>query len=218
MFFTERLMFRCLDPEVDGHLWLQWTNDLPLVNALSAQGAQPWSRERSKKYLEDRVKDKDALPWFMVCEKPADSELPSALGPNDDYFRTADGKARYPAIGCLHIDKMGGVTDVNGIVYMGILLDAAHQDRGYGTEALRWVCDYIFTTLGYRRIEGSADASNARGLNVYKKLGFTEEGRRRQRFWRDGEWRDVVEYGVLREEWLSSANSYANFTQKKEGM
>ena len=130
MFFTDRLMLRCLDPEVDSKLWIQWTNDLPLMTALSTQGPQPWSREMSMKYLEDRVKDKDALPWFMICEKPSsNSELPSALGPHDDYFRTEDGKARYPAIGFIHIDKLGGPTDVNGIVYMGILLDAAHQGK-----------------------------------------------------------------------------------------
>lgn len=87
------------------------------------------------------------------------------------------------------------------------------EDRGFGTEVLRWVCDYIFTTLGYRRIEGNADASNARGLSVYKKLGFTEEGRRRKRFWRDGEWRDVIQYGVLKEEWPSLGNPTVNVTQ-----
>jgi len=79
-------------------------------------------------------------------------------------------------------------------------------DKGFGTEVLRWVCDYIFITLGYRRIEGNADATNARGLSVYRKLGFIEEGRRRKRFWRDGEWRDVIQYGVLREDWLGSPN------------
>lgn len=89
-------------------------------------------------------------------------------------------------------------------------------DKGYGTEVLRWVVDYIFTTLGYRRIEGNADASNARGLSVYRKLGFTEEGRRRKRFWRDGEWRDVIQYGVLREEWTGVANSDANVMEPKQ--
>jgi len=137
MFFTDRLMLRCLDLEVDSNTWVQWTNDLALMTALSAQGPQPLSRERSLKQLEDRVKDKDALPWFMICEKPADSELPSTLGTNDDYFRTADGKARYPAIGFIHIDKIGGPTDVNGIVYLGILLDAGHQGKQIISPLLR---------------------------------------------------------------------------------
>lgn len=128
MFFTERLMLRGLDPEVDNNIWLQWTNAVPSMMALAVQGPQPWSRERSKQVLESRAKDTDALPWFTICEKPAtEGELPSALGPNDDYFRTADGNARYPAIGFLNIDKAGGNANVNRTVSFGILLAERHQ-------------------------------------------------------------------------------------------
>ena len=128
MFFTERLMLRGLDPEVDNNIWLQWTNSVPSMIVLAMQGPQPWSRERSKQVLESRAKYTDALPWLMICEKPAtEGELPSALGPNDDYFRTADGKARYPSIGFLNIDKAGGAADVNRTVSFGVLLDERHQ-------------------------------------------------------------------------------------------
>jgi hypothetical protein len=130
MFFTERLMLRALDPEVDNAIWLQWTNALPYMNALTVLGPQPWSREKSKQVLEGRAKDKDALPWLMICEKPADEGgLPSALGPNDDYFRTADGKARYPAIGMINLDKVGGAADATRTVTFGIMLDEKHQGK-----------------------------------------------------------------------------------------
>lgn len=75
-------------------------------------------------------------------------------------------------------------------------------DRGLGTEILRWMCDYVFTTLGYHRIELSADATNARALRCYQKVGFAEEGRRRKRFWREGAWRDILEMAMLEEEWF----------------
>ena len=75
-------------------------------------------------------------------------------------------------------------------------------DRGLGTEVLRWMCEYVFATLGYRRIELSADATNARALRCYAKVGFVEEGRRRKRYWCEGEWRDVLEMAMLEEEWF----------------
>ena len=74
--------------------------------------------------------------------------------------------------------------------------------KGLGTEVLRWYCNYVFSTLGYHRIELSMDATNAQALSCYKKVGFVEEGRRRKRFWREGEWRDVLEMGMLEEDWF----------------
>jgi ribosomal protein S18 acetylase RimI-like enzyme len=164
----------------------------------------------------------DALPWFIICEKPAlEDDCSLALGPNDDCFRTSDGNARYPAIGILAIDKVGKAAGVNRVVSFGILLTKDHQGtyymeikmtvhisvtkcragRGLGTEVLRWMCNYIFTTLGYRRIELSLDATNDRALRCYRHVGFVEEGRRRKQFWREGEFRDVLEMAMLEEEW-----------------
>ncbi|KAG9944512.1 acyl-CoA N-acyltransferase, partial [Aureobasidium melanogenum] len=202
MFFTERLMLRGLDPEVDNTIWLQWTNTVESLNALSIQGPQPWSRERSKQFLETRMKDTDALPWFIICEKPAlEDDGSLALGSNDDYFRNADGNARYPAIGILALDKVGKAPAINRVVSFGILFSKEYQGRGLGTEVLRWMCNYIFKTLGYRRIELNLDATNDKALRCYRHVGFIEEGRRRKQFWREGEWRDVLEMAMLEEEW-----------------
>ena len=132
MFFTKRLMLRGIDPEVDNAIWLQWTNAVDSINAITTQGPLPWSRERSKQLLETRTKDKDALPWFIICERPTvENEPGTVLGPDDDYYRTADGHARYPAIGMLTMDKVGGATDVNRIVSFGILFDQGHQGKHF---------------------------------------------------------------------------------------
>ena len=141
MFFTERLMLRSLDPEVDNTIWLQWTNTVESLNALSIQGPQPWTRERSKQFLETRAKDMDALPWFIICEKPdLGNKGDLALGPNDDYFRTADGNARYPAIGMLAIDKTGRAGAVNRILSFGILLTKDHQGTYSVDTNTRYYC------------------------------------------------------------------------------
>lgn len=130
MFFTQRLMIRNIDPEVDLKTWLQWTNDEPIITNITLQGPQPWSRERTKKFLESRASDADALPCFMISKKPQnDDELPAALGQDDDLFRTADGKSRYPAIGNLNLRKASKDEGVNGTVVFGVLLDKRHQGQ-----------------------------------------------------------------------------------------
>jgi ribosomal protein S18 acetylase RimI-like enzyme len=53
--------------------------------------------------------------------------------------------------------------------------------------------------------ELSADATNTRALKCYRKVGFVEEGRRRKRFWRVGEYRDVVEMATLEDEWVGTS-------------
>ena len=128
MFFTERLMLRGIDPEVDNAIFLQWTNNVDSVNSITTSGPHPWSRERAKQLVEGRTKNADSLPWFIICERPTpENEPASVLSPNDDYFRTADGHARYPAIGMLTMTKIGGATDVSRTVAFGILFDESHQ-------------------------------------------------------------------------------------------
>lgn len=128
MFFTDRLMLRGIDPEVDNAIFLQWTNNVEAVNSITTSGPHPWSRERAKQLVEGRTKNADALPWFIICERPTpENEPTSVLGPNDDYYRTADSQARYPAIGMLTMTKIGGATDVSRTVAFGILFDQSHQ-------------------------------------------------------------------------------------------
>jgi RimJ/RimL family protein N-acetyltransferase len=75
--------------------------------------------------------------------------------------------------------------------------------KGLGPEVLRWLCEYVFSTLGYHRIEFKLDATNAKALSCYRKVGFVEEGRLRKHFWREGKWRDTLEMAMLEEEWFA---------------
>ena len=75
-------------------------------------------------------------------------------------------------------------------------------EHGYGTEVLNWGVEYCFKTLGMHRIELDVEESNARAIHVYEKLGFVREGTRRKSIWRGGQWLDVVEMGLLEEEWF----------------
>lgn len=72
------------------------------------------------------------------------------------------------------------------------------RDRGYGTEAMRLLCRWAFDTLNLNRLELSVWAYNERAARVYEKVGFVHEGRRREAWYWEGEYSDVLDMGLLR--------------------
>jgi len=76
--------------------------------------------------------------------------------------------------------------------------------NGYATAASRLLLEHAFDALGLHRIEASAFSSNDASRRVLEKLGFTEEGVARRKALVDGEWTDVVRYGLLEAEWVDS--------------
>lgn len=73
--------------------------------------------------------------------------------------------------------------------------------EGYGTEAVALLVEYTFRTSGTRSIEAMAYDFNEASRGLLESLGFSQEGRKRKANFVDGEYRDAVIYGILREEW-----------------
>lgn len=78
---------------------------------------------------------------------------------------------------------------------------AEHWSRGLGTDALRVMVRYGFEELGLNRIGLGVWAYNDRAIAAYRKVGFVEEGRRRQMAFHAGQFHDEVLMGLLRSEW-----------------
>jgi RimJ/RimL family protein N-acetyltransferase len=60
---------------------------------------------------------------------------------------------------------------------------------------------YGFQELGLNRIELGVWAFNDRAIAAYRKVGFVEEGRRRQMTFHAGQFHDEVLMSILRSEW-----------------
>ncbi len=71
---------------------------------------------------------------------------------------------------------------VNGNAEFGISIgEKGEWNKGYGTDALRAICDFGFGELRLERIELEVYADNARGRRSYEKAGFGLEGTLRRR-------------------------------------
>ena len=79
-----------------------------------------------------------------------------------------------------------------------------YWSKGYGTEAARLLIDYGFQQLNLHRISSGALAFNDRSIKLHKKLCFREEGRLRQAMFKNGQYHDHVQFGLLRTEWKGS--------------
>ncbi|MCX4649386.1 MULTISPECIES: GNAT family N-acetyltransferase [unclassified Streptomyces] len=86
------------------------------------------------------------------------------------------------------------------------LIGPRGRGRGLGTEATQLIVGYAFERVGLHRIQLDVYAHNHRARRVYEKVGFVEEGTRRQAQLRDGAWLDEVVMSILSHEWDARDN------------
>ena len=82
-------------------------------------------------------------------------------------------------------------------VYIG---DVEYRNGGYGSDALRTLFRYGFEQLNLNKIWCEV-YSNNNALDIYRHLGFVDEGRLRQNYYTNGKFWDSFLLGLLRDEW-----------------
>ncbi|MFT3772512.1 MAG: GNAT family protein [Minicystis sp.] len=78
------------------------------------------------------------------------------------------------------------------------ILEPAARGRGYATEAVRLLVDYLFAGYPSERITAFTDVENAASQRVLARVGFEREGVMRRASFRGGTFRDIALYGLLR--------------------
>lgn len=74
--------------------------------------------------------------------------------------------------------------------------------QGYGTEAKMLLLDYAFNTLNLRKICSQVHSSNPRSQRCQEKCGYKVEGRFKDHIFRNGEYVDLVQLAVFRDDFL----------------
>jgi [ribosomal protein S5]-alanine N-acetyltransferase len=72
---------------------------------------------------------------------------------------------------------------------------------GLCTEAVKAIVHYGFTTLALNRIHAAHLGENIASGRVLAKCAMKKEGCLRQAVWKDGKYHDLIEYGILREDY-----------------
>lgn len=83
------------------------------------------------------------------------------------------------------------------------IFDQDNFSKGYGQEALQIIVNYVFGMLNLHRIELEVLTENTRAKHVYKKIGFKEEGIKRDAYYFDHEYKDVMMMSILKNEFVT---------------
>jgi RimJ/RimL family protein N-acetyltransferase len=87
-----------------------------------------------------------------------------------------------------------------GCYEIGLALLPECRGRGFGTAAHQLVVRHLFDCTLAHRLEAQTDADNIAEQRALERAGFEREGVLRGARFREGCWRDMLIYGLLRAE------------------
>ncbi len=86
-------------------------------------------------------------------------------------------------------------------VELGITMNPNHHGKGFATEALNEVINFLFNQMHKTRITASIDPRNLKSIQFFKRLGFRKEAHFKQSIFVNDEWVDDLIYAILKDEW-----------------
>jgi RimJ/RimL family protein N-acetyltransferase len=99
------------------------------------------------------------------------------------------------------ISHFNMLSPVGKLLEIGYALIPSERGKGYCTEAVQLMVDYLFLSKETPRIQALTLVKNVHSLRVLETVGFKREGIMRKCFHIRGEWSDFVVFSILREEW-----------------
>lgn len=122
-------------------------------------------------------------------EKWYDKEL--AEGGKWFFIEKKDGTK----VGFIHHFLWGNMLEI------GYVLIPTERGKGYCTEAVQLMVDYLFLSKDIVRIQAVTHVENKASQKVLEKTGFKKEGILRKSVFVMGVWADFYILSILREEW-----------------
>lgn len=172
-----RLILRALEESDADGPYPGWLND-PIVCAGNSHAVFPYGRQAAREFIRQRAGLRDELVLAILL-KAGDRHIGNiALQHVHSIYRSAD---------------------------LSILIGEREAwGQGYGLEACRLLCRHGFDNLNLHRIACGTFEGNLSMQKLAQALGMRQEGLRRQAAWKNGRFIDLIEYGLLREEFRSA--------------
>ncbi len=167
--------------------------------------------------LTEKDLTEEYLQWLNddeVCRHNSHAIFPNTEQKMKDYFNRLDSQKEVVlAIIDSEADKHIGNISLQNINWVSrnaefaiLLGDKKYWGKGYGEEAAKLIVDYGFDRLNLHRIYCGTIEGNEGMKKLAVKLHMQKEGARRQAIYKEGKYLDIIEYGVLRNEYLDKNN------------
>ena len=89
----------------------------------------------------------------------------------------------------------------NKQVEIGCTLNKHFQNKGYATESLKRIIDFLFKELNKHRIIASIDPDNKNAIRLVERIGFRKEAHFVESLWINGKWADDLIYALIEKDW-----------------
>ncbi|NCA97767.1 MAG: N-acetyltransferase [Clostridia bacterium] len=120
-----------------------------------------------------------------------------------------DGQSNF-VFAIRHEGQICGLVNLDGLDFpnshaeIGIAITSKLQrGQGFASEALALLLDFAFGELNLQRIWCRIISGNDPSVRLFTRLGFVQEGVLRQHVRRSGEFRDMLVYGLLHNEYMA---------------
>lgn len=174
---TQRLVIRALRPD-DARDLAERRND---PRAAELQNWElPFPEERARAMVES----------IAAMDGPANEEWWMAV------VADADSGATFGDV-VVHLSWEGRTAEV------GYTLSPDHWGRGFASEAVAALVEYLFDEMEVTRVMGMLHPANVASAQVLERNGLLFEGHTRSSFWLAGEVSDDYLYGMTRQDWES---------------
>lgn len=102
---------------------------------------------------------------------------------------------------CVGVVSLSDIDWVNRRAEFSIFVDPSLKGCGYGKAGLRALLKHAFNVLNLDTVWGESFAGNP-AIEMFKSIGFKEDGRRRAFYYRDGRYIDSFIVSILRSEYV----------------
>lgn len=177
----QRVMLR--EYRTDDLPWIrQWVNDPEIVRQLSDIFLYPHPEQSTEAFLDAMLDGSSDSKGFVIADPASEAY-----------------------IGQVNLDSIDWKNRVGTV---GIVIGSTEQmGLGYGTEAMKLLVRFAFQEMNLNRLELQVYDFNERAIRSYSNCGFVEEGRLRERQYKNGKYLDVVQMGILKSDWKAAGGS-----------
>lgn len=189
------MIFRAIEPTDDQFLHKMDSSPSSFANS-NPQLPKPQTLAETTSNREDMTK---GLIAVMICLPPA----PKSTYTQKDTPSTADNRdeAQKPTpIGYIILSAAPKFRHHRN-ASLGIDILEEYQGKGYGSEAIKWILEFAFQSIGLHKVELGCFEYNPGALRLYERIGFVQEGFKRDQWFFQGKfWGDHC-LGMLESDW-----------------
>ena len=175
LFESTRVILRKMTAQ-DAEIYHVWRNDLEVMQS-TAPLLDVYNIEDTEEFVTQTILASHSSKSYIIVDK--ESQKPIGI------------------TSLVHIDYKN--RNAECIIDIG---DKKAWGKGYGTETMKLLLDFGFLELNLHRMYLRVLSFNIRGIKLYEKVGFQQEGKSRESIFRDGKWHDIIHMSILQKEYL----------------